>query len=583
MKSLLVALFCASAVPAVAQDAATLNQSLQLQFNRYQAEQGQALSSTSASYNFNLGLPVLQYGLGALNLTGTETFERVPVGGGYASAAGLNQYGANLALFPYLPFQLNASYGHSQNLDLAGQGSVEARTIGLGIFYNGPILNNLRLSYGETVNTMGNLAETYTQWKADTSQHFGSTGVVFSATRQNYSDSTGQLDMTTTFINLRSDTRFSAAWLMRTRLESLETTGMPQNLNLGADLVGTRGAWSSMTAISADRTGGDVSSQWTSSLSQSLARSFGHLSIYGTVSESSTTDPAMPGYGRSGGASLGETWRLARNWSLNADVSGTWGLGSTAPGTGLDTRSYHVGIAENGDIPDLIQHALFFASDRGFNRRVVENYPPGFIPGDLAAEFLQRRVARQGTLTYTVDFSRTEPGSGPGRLDRISTAGNLGIASGIQILMMGDWSRDDGISIPGVRSVDKDLSLSGSWRLGEASLSLSGGVNSTATYQGSDPAAQTPSFIANASSHWSAGIMSQLLGCPSGAILTAYEDNRGQRTRAIATFTNVTFGKVTLRLNVTEGYTAGGPRTSQISFSLVRWFDTIALRAPWNR
>ena len=581
MKPLLRALAFAfaSASLAVAQDAAQLTQNLQMQFTRSQVEQGQVQTLTTASYNFNLGMPVLQYGLGSLNVNGSENFERVPVGTGYASATGLNQVGANLLLFPNMPCQLSLHYSHTESLDLAGLGNMEGHTFGAGIFYNGPYLQNLRVSYSESTYDLGTVGETFSQWRADTSQHFGSTSVMVSASRQDYSDTTGTLDLTSTFLTVKADTRFSQAWIMRTYLESQDTTGLPSTLNLGVDLVGSKGPWTSITSVSGERASYLGLNEWDTTVSQSLTRAFGRVYLFGTLSGTTAT-----GSSPTGGASLGESWRFTDHWSLNGDYSQTWGLGSDPiQGTGLDTHTLHVGVANNGDLPDLIKHALFFSTDRAFNQKVLENYPPGYIPADLATEFLQRRAAHQGTLTYSADFSRTQVEGGPGKLDLFSTTGSLGVRSGIQVLLMGDWTRDDGLSMPGVSTVSKDLNVSGSMRVGSSTLMVSGGVNSTSTNQPGDPLNGIPGFTASTSSHWSVGALSQLWGFPCGATLTAYEDSLNQRTKTLSTFINMRYGKVTFRVNVDEGYTAGGPRTSQITLSLVRWFDTIALRAPWNR
>ena len=77
----------------------------------------------------------------------------------------------------------------------------------------------------------------------------------------------------------------------------------------------------------------------------------------------------------------------------------------------------NLGIARGGDVPELIRHSLFFLSDWSFNRRVREEYPPDFVPSELAQELFQRRMRQMGSFGFTADLWRISDNAGQGKVD----------------------------------------------------------------------------------------------------------------------------------------------------------------------
>jgi hypothetical protein len=274
---------------------------------------------------------------------------------------------------------------------------------------------------------------------------------------------------------------------------------------------------------------------------------------------------------------------LSGGWSLAGDMSQTWGNG------GFNSTSYHLGVAQGGEVPDLIKHALFYFSDRQFQRRVTEDYPPGYVPAELNAELVRRRMVREGKLRYSADLWHAEMAGTHATQDWVRTSGELELFSSLRLLMTGDWKRDDGFTTRGVQTITRGLNLSSSYRFGWASASLTGGLgnNSSSLGRGSDPLAaqaiapsQGPGHTA---SYVSMSLQTMVGGIPMGGSLTEMTDAQGMRSSLLNTYLMAAYGKVQMRVGMQEAWSAGSPPSRQITVDLVRWFDTIAFWAPWTR
>ncbi|HEX9082253.1 MAG TPA: hypothetical protein VF768_08235, partial [Holophagaceae bacterium] len=122
MKRLLLLLLSWASVlaPLRAQEGIYFGQRLLLHYNQWQGNQGSA-EDTRGTYDFNLGLPVLTYRLGALALTGDVNYEHAHAEGQSRTTLGLDRYGARVTLFPYRPFHLSLDFNRTQSPAVAGQ------------------------------------------------------------------------------------------------------------------------------------------------------------------------------------------------------------------------------------------------------------------------------------------------------------------------------------------------------------------------------------------------------------------------------------------------------------------------------
>ncbi len=587
MKSVLTSLFLAfAALVASAQEPIFLSQSFQLSYNRWQLNQEAASSTTLATYNFGAELPVVTYRLGAFALTGDLDYNRYADGSSSQSSLGLNHYGMKAALFPYQPFHISLDYSHSQSPGLLGLDRVQGDIYGIGLNYRGQVVQDLQISLREGRTSQTAQSEDWSLATLGLTQHFGQTIATFQANHQDFSTSGLGLQYQSNYLYGSTDTKFSNAWSFRTNL-SLQDQSGDRSLITGADLIGNLGKWISLSSLLFDQEDAQGSRASSTSASQSLSYSVNRYTLYGTAALSSLNAGAGNPSSTQGTLDVGGAYSLSPNWRVFGDLSvsqvgETQTNDASATASTGTTRAFHIGVARGGDIPALMKHTLFYLTDLRFARRVQNDYPPGYVPSELAQDIQQRRIRQSGNLGFSGElFHVLAPGDT--KLDWLKVTGDLKLWEGLRVFAMGDLKQDEGLTQTGVRQDDKDFSLNASQVFGKSSLSGSMGftrsdqsVIATPT-TGAQPAAPGPIDNAGTSKFYTLAFNSRAWIMPYGVLWTRYSEPLAPPTTAISANMSLDFRQVSLRVSYEVARRNDGFRSSRVTVDLLRWFDTIAL------
>jgi hypothetical protein len=560
-----------------------LNQRFQLHYNQWQSSQAPTMATTQAVYEVDAGVPVFTYRLGALALNGALEYNRLAYGGASDSETSISRYGARLSLFPYRPFRLYLDYQHSQSPDLFDSGRVKGDTWGAGATYHSRVLQDVRLSYRHGDSRLEDEHEDWSQWKLDANQHIGNTQLTFQSTHQEYTSSGGGPNWRLSMATLDSESHVSGKWILRTRSQYQDTPNSSW-YDLGATFYGPlSGAWHSLTSVSGGATtvGGTRTSNTFAS--ESMVYAAGRWNAYatGAMSRSLTDDLGLDTRADSG--SLGGSYTLTRDWRIHGDV-GVSSLQQGLPGLqlGRTTTTVNVGIARGGDVPELIRHSLFFLSDWSFSRRVREEYPPDYVPSELAQEQFQRRMRQMGNFGFTADLWRISDTTGQGKVDWARVTGQVQTRGHFTLYLAGDYKDDSGLSQPGVETRNTDLMVNSSYQLGLSSLTASLGYSSSS--QRITPGATTYGYPwmgsqDGLSRHYSVGLTSRLGKVPVGAMIQRFDAALTPAATTLYTWADLSFRQISLRLRYETTRLDNGFRSSRITVDLLRWFDTICSRS----
>lgn len=576
-------LLLAAPLALAAQEVVTLDQSLAFSYNGSRASLGDIASTsalTRADYRFDVGMPILAYRLGAINVGGTLGYVKQSNDDASDSTVGLNTVGFQGMLFPYQPYHLTFDYGRSTSPNLFGDGTQVGQSYGLGLVYRGYRIQDLRIAYrhGSTSGAVG--SGEYTAWSLSDTERRGNTDIRISADRQEASYG-HSLPWRSTSIAANARTYLSRDWSLNTStFASMYQTSSA--IQAGSNLVGNLGDWTSMSALDARYSDFQSQAQRAMSLSQSLAHTWGRFSAFTQLGFSSgTSSGASGGSSTMANATLGTSFRLSENWVLMSDVSSAWsGLTSTSGSSNVTvgnnrTTSLHVGLSWGGSLPELLTHAMFYWSDLRFQRRVEEDYPPDYIPPELAQTLVKRRTDREGQLQFSSDLYHVE-NSAHGHQDWFRMQGGLSFSSGLMVQTIGDWRKDDAFTDPAFQSESRMMTMFGAYGMGRTALRFGMGYSkNTTTLNGSQ--VQNQWLPQGASTYYSLGVDSFVAGMPCGAMLMRNNDPMGLGTTTLMTHLSTGFRKVRFSINVQRGWRSDGLRTSQITINLLRWFDTMAL------
>ena len=583
MKPGLLSLLLAGAASlASAQGVASLNQSFQLRYNAWQNDREAAFSYTQASYDFSAGLPVLSYRLGAFAANGSLDYNRMASGGASDSNLGLNRYGFRVNLFPYRPFHLNLDYARSQSPGLFGLERMKGDVFGIGLNYRGRKVKDLQLSYRRGVSSQGGEKEIWSISRLAGSHRFSTTDTTFDASHQEFGVAGGGVAFKSDTLELSTRTPVSKQWEIRTSATAADIAGR-RSADASANLTGRFGAWTSQSSLGLRTSGTGEAGAKSESVSESLLRSAGRFSAFGAVALSAVQIPSLGTSSKRETFLLGGSYNLSKAWRVSGDVGLSSGGGQLA-GTAStqNTESFHVAVSEGGEVPELLRHTLYFMSDLDFERRVRDDYPPGYVPTELATQMIQRRIRQSGGLSFSGDFWHIQAKGGGGHLDWAKFTGSLKVGPNLRLLGIGDWRRDASLALAGVRQDDKNLSLNGSYSLGLSSLSASvgyaknqqhtettGTVNRTELPQGANATSASTLF-------YSAGFSSRAWMIPYNVVWTRYDAGQGVPTTAISTNASLHFRKISLRLGYEIAQRPGEFRSRRITVDLLRLFDTIS-------
>ena len=591
MKPLLLILLVSGAHGMVdAQESVSLDQRFQLHYSRWQVGQSATAATTQATYDFNLGLPVLTYRLGALALTGSMDYDRRSIGGESSSTLGLNRYGLRGTLFPYRPFHLSFDYSRTQSPAIAGLERVTGDTYGARLNYRGRAVQDFEVSFKRGSNAQGASEEGWSLWSLVARQNVRETHVSLTASHQDFGGSEG-LRWRRSDLYAATDTTLSRNWALRSNLQADESAGV-RTLNTDLNLTGTLAHWTSISSLSFGQTGGSSSESRSAMLSQSLALNGERYSAFSSAALSSVQIQGGQGDSNRGTLLLGGAYSLGQGWRASLDVSESFGTvdQSVAPSQGQlgggasqqNLRTIHGGISQGGDVPGIIRRTLFFLSDRGFQQRIADEYAPGYVPSDLAAEMSRRRFRQSGNFNFAGDLYHIQAEGGEGKADWARLTGQLSVNAGLTFQIIGDWKKDAGLSLPGTRTDSKVFTVNGAYRFGASSVVTNAGYskNEKSSFSGADDRAQVPTFGAPgegaASRFLSLGFNSRFWLVPYGVQWTQFEDGWQPSTRTLTGFFTLNFRQVSLRVTYQSARKGDGFRENRVSVDLLRWFDTIA-------
>lgn len=560
-----------------------LNQRFQLHYDQWQSSQMPATSTMQAVYEVDAGIPVFTYRLGALALNGAVEYNRLAYGPQSGSDTGLNRYGARLSLFPYRPFRLYLDYQHAQSPDFFGGGRVKGDTWGAGAIYHNRILQDVRLSYRHGDSKLGDQRDDWSLWKLEAHQHTGTTFVNFDAARQEFT-SLGATEGWRLFnATLDTQSHLQNEWMLNTQ-SLVQDTGASRWFGLGGSFYGPiSGAWHSLTTASSGVTTTAATRTATAFASESLVYAAGRWYAHTSGATSRSSTDALGQDSHVDSATLGGAYTLTQDWRIHADL-GVSDLRQTLPGQDISrtTTTIGLGIARGGDVPELIRHSLFFLSDWSFDRRVRAEYPPGFVPSELAQEMFQRRMRQTGSFVFGVDLWRISDNASQGKVDWVRTTGQVQTRDALTLTLIGDYRNDSGLSQPGVDTRNTDLTLNGSYRMGASSIIGSLGYNGSRQTLTPAATAYAYGWAGNqdtVSRHYSLGLTSRLGKVPVGAMILHYEGSLVSATTTLSTWADLSFRQVSLRVRYETTRMDNGYRNNRITLDLLRWFDTICTRA----
>lgn len=570
-----------------AQEVVTLDQSLGLSVNQstvslvdYKASN----MTTLAQYQFELGMPILAYRLGALSIGGALGFQKQKDSEiGTDSAFGLSTLGVSGSLFPYQPYHVSFDYSHTKAPDLFGGGSQTGQTFGLGLLYRGDLLQNVRVAFRHGSISGASGGGSYSSWTFSDNERRGATDLHVNIDRQDASFSSGST-WRSTALTANSQTKLRGSWMMSNNLSSQVYQGSTF-VQAGSALTGSYGPWTSMSSLDLNHSKTENQTSSSGGLSQSLARSWSRVSLFTQAGLSGGVSSGPGGVTNlMANLSLGGTFKLSQGWHLMGDVSGAASGrrkdgAFVSTGQGL-TRSMHVGLNWGGGIPDLLRHALYYWTNLRFQRQLREDYPPDYLPPEILKVQERRRHEQQGSLQFSSDFYRVQHG-GPGHQDWFRVQGGLRFGNGLMLQTIGDLRKEDRFSNPNRITRDAHVMTHGAFSLGRTSINFGVGMSKSTIHQDAPGPSvpgddlDLPRSPLKVIKFFSLGLNSFVAGMPVGITALRNNDALGIVTRSLLTYAARSYGKVSFNINYQRGWRSDGLRTSQITVNLGRWFDTL--------
>ncbi len=576
----------ASSLPFAASEPLFLTQALEFRYDRWQQTYADTNTSGIADYNFMLQAPVATYRLGSLTVTGTLEYDRQTAGHRSSSSAGLNRYGFHLFLFPYRRFHLSLDYIHSQSPSYFGGERVKGDLYGLEYSLRNRRWPNLTftLRRGETWDSTSN--ETWTQGTLTGNQTIGSTFYNFSVNDQEMKFSNVGSTWSVLTATGSTDTLLKNRWRLRTNLNFTDNAG-DWSLGLSGTAWGDWRGWTSVTDMEIGALKGVVASGESLGISQSLAKTLNRYTIYGSASVIGLTGSAYDtgGSGSSNSAvslQAGGMVQVGGGWSVVADASLQRAMhevqvaGVMSP----NVTTLHAGIVHGGDLPSILRSSLFFVSDLSFNSHLRSDYPPGYVPAELANQIMQRRVQQQGLITFAADYYDSQRAGG-GKQDWARMTGSLQAGRHFSMLVIGDWIRDNAFTQCGHRPPAELHSANMVFSFSHASISASGGYFKETL---SGPLAPPPGLLNDRpTTFYTVGFNSYVWKMAYGLYASRYDQGDGNPLTTYSLYDTINFRRISFKLIYEWTERKDGYKTSHLSLDLLRVFDTMAFFAPRGR
>lgn len=575
----------ASLAPA-ADPALVLNQRFQLQFDQWRQNYAADTSITRATYDLETALPVFAYRLGTLVLDSSLEYNRYDYGDLSVSSLGVNRYGCRVGLFPYRPFRIFLDFQHNSSPDYLGAGKVMGNTYGAGFRYAGRLVQDVQLSYRRGENRMRGESDVWSLLKLDANQRIGQTMIQFRSSQQTYHATDLQDGWKLTLATLDTETPLSGEWDFRTRAQGTGTRGH-EWFDAGASLSGITDGLTSLTTLSLSQNTAEGIQTRSLFASQSVTTSEDPWTSYLTAAFNRSLTPAM-GQGAVGATvAAGQVYRFDPEWRVHTGVALASDDQTFANGEQkTNTVSLNLGVSRGGDIPKLLQHTLFFLSDQNFERKIREDYPPDYMPNELANVLLKRRIRQSGDFGFTADLWHVSSRGGDGKLDWAQVTGHVQTLGNLQMFLVGDWRHNDQLDIPGVLTEESSASFNGSIEIVRGSQIL-GSAGLSGSRQRVDPAllpSTGQATFGDARSHWAfftIGGSTRLYRMPVGVLTTRFVPSTGPGMTTFTAHADLHFREVSMRLVFETLRQDNGLKSSRISFNLLRIFDTVAFGGGW--
>jgi hypothetical protein len=571
---------------ASAQDVSVLNQNFRMHHDQWNFGGEQDVAYSQAVYDFTLGMPVATYRLGAVALSGALIYTRVGVGNESDSALGLNQYGAQVSLFPYQPFRLRFDFQRSKSPDLLGSGTSTGETMGVAFGWHGRTIQDLNVSYRRGDTASAGARQTWTQWSLTERQQINKTFASLEVNRDTIDQGGGGRPWVNTYLYARTDTPISNQDWLRTNIAMGDSSGV-QQASLGADLSLARLAWNSLTTVSLRRATFDNQKQNMAQVAQSLTWTKNRWSMFGSLATVSASgdnfSSSRSTSGVLGGSvAVSPTWRFAADASLSLNSAGREQSSATDNPGSRGALVLHAGAYRDGDLPAVLKQVLFGLSDLAFQRRVRDEYPAGYFPSELAQQMVMRRIRQSGGIGFTADFWHMQPRGAEGRLDWAKVTGELRVNHHLRFLAMGDWRIDNGFQTPGERRDERLLHLTGAYGFGVSSVNAFMGSSRSDRRVNASFGSVTPSFFGGipetgTSTYFGLGLNSRLGRVIYGASWTRNVSWREGPSSLLSSYASMNFRRVSMRVRYEQGRRGDGMMNKQISFDLSRAFDSLAL------
>lgn len=562
-----------------------LNQRFRLHYNQWQVSEGPTTTSTQAVYEVDAGIPVFTYRLGALALNGAVEYNRLAFGGQSDAQTGISRYGARLSLFPYRPFRIYMDFQRSTTPDLFDSGRIHGQTWGAGITYGSRLLQDLRLSYRNGRSELGELNDDWSLWRLEANQQVSNTRVNLLATRQEFRSFGSDQGWRLFIANLDTDSYIGREWVLRTRSQAQDSE-TSRFYELSANLYGpVSGNLHSLTLVSAGATLAGAYRTGHTFGSESLVYARGRWHTHASASFSQASTPELGQGVRIGSSALGATYSLSGDWRVHGDTGISRVRQTFAwQDASRTATTVNLGVARGGDVPELIRHTLFLFSDWSFERRIREEYPPDFIPSELAQDIFRRRMRQTGTFGFTADLWRMTDNQNQGRMDWARVTGQVQTRGAFTLYLAGDYRHDLNMTQVGLNTRTANLVANSSYRLGATNLTASLGYSN---YQQTlSPASGAIGWVPSASAldgqsrHFSLGATSALGRLPIGVMVLRYEPPLTYPTTTATTWADLTFRQVAFRVRYEWSRMDNGFRSSRITLDLLRWFDTLCTGSP---
>lgn len=578
LRMALVALFLSSGTTLAtrASEPLFLQQALEFRYDRWQQSQADTVTDINAQYNFALEVPALSYRLGNIAFSGTVEYDRLSIGSRSDASIGLTRYGFRAFLFPYRRFHLAVDYQHSVSQSHFGASQLKADTYGLQYILNSPRLPRLDFIFRYQETTQDRMRETWTLWSLTGDQRRGRVYYKFNMTRQEMGLSGGAGEWAVNSAYFDTDISLREGWWLR---GGIDYVGLGDSDSFGAyaNLNGTFRGWTSSTQLSLDegryaeiRSGGYT-------FSQSVTKAWNRFILTGSGGVSSLRGDFLgdskEGERTSGALQVGGTFLMGKGWSILGELGLAWD-DQRSPGalTG-NIMTYHLGVGQGGsELPSFIRRPLFFVSDLSFQSRVRSEYPPGYVPSELADLMAQRRLRQMGSLQFSADYYRSER-EGGGERDWARVTGTLRGNSHFYLFLMGDWVRDHAFYLPGHSQETLSASLNLTYAIGRTTLLGAAGYNE----QDDLGQARLPAnpWAGRRTSYYSLGFTTRFRRNILGFLATRYDNGDGLPLTTYSVYDTLAFRKISFRVVADWSRRSDGYSVSRISVDILRLFDTV--------